>query len=464
MKLDSPILAADSRYKRPAASEPSSATQARLWLVRSRVSNFGRYPRLMGVDAARGFAVLGMLGAHVGLGVAGFDWATPQTWADIVNGRSSILFAVIAGVSLALMTRGLDRSDTAAVKTARLRMVGRGVAVFAIGIALEMLGTHIAVILSIYGVLFILAAPLLTWRTRSLAIGAAITAVLAPVVLAAVSLLPSSVSSGPGVTFAVTGIYPIPVWIAFLLCGLTVGRMRLDTMRIQFGLLALGSCLALAGYGGAALMGSLAEAEAPASASVHAISSEPEPQAVRPASDFDLDGLYCQSDSSYIVCENGNIDTSLNTGDPDLDSWAGFWSSATLDKIGAHWLDASSHSGGALEIIGSGGFAMAVLALMLLAAQRLRWVLIPISALGSMPLTAYAAHVLLFVGTWFVPEDPYLKWAIGSAVLLLSTTAWAFLFGRGPLERLTARVANIFAGQQQLRRNRSQSESFEPKT
>ncbi|MDD7963710.1 hypothetical protein PUW80_15315, partial [Microbacterium sp. NE1TT3] len=55
------------------------------------------------------------------------------------------------------------------------------------------------------------------------------------------------------------------------------------------------------------------------------------------------------------------------------------------------------HSGGTAEILGSGGFALAVVALCLLLSRPLRWALLPLAALGSMPLTAYTVHVVSIV-------------------------------------------------------------------
>ena len=64
---------------------------------------FGRPPRILGLDIARGLAILGMAGAHIGE-TEPFQWLDPATWTDLVHGRSSILFAVLAGISIALMT------------------------------------------------------------------------------------------------------------------------------------------------------------------------------------------------------------------------------------------------------------------------------------------------------------------------------------------------------------------------
>lgn len=76
----------------PARARPSFFT---------RWASFGRAPRLSGIDVARGLAVFGMIGVHVGVS-ATFDLADPLTWTTLVSGRSSILFAVVAGVSVGI--------------------------------------------------------------------------------------------------------------------------------------------------------------------------------------------------------------------------------------------------------------------------------------------------------------------------------------------------------------------------
>ncbi|MGY2062102.1 hypothetical protein ACW9HQ_45100, partial [Nocardia gipuzkoensis] len=63
----------------------------------------------------------------------------------------------------------------------------------------------------------------------------------------------------------------------------------------------------------------------------------------------------------------------------------------------SHWgalLSAEPHVGSTFEIVGSLGFAMTVLAALLLSAERIRPALSPIAAVGSIPLTVYAAHIV----------------------------------------------------------------------
>ena len=58
-------------------------------------------------------------------------------------------------------------------------------------------------------------------------------------------------------------------------------------------------------------------------------------------------------------------------------------------------VDASPHSGGSAEIVGSGGFAMAIVGGALLLSRPLRWVLLPVAALGSTTLDAETIEVTL---------------------------------------------------------------------
>ena len=60
--------------------------------------------RLAGIDAARGLALLGMMATHVLLTFERNAELTP-TWVGLVfSGRASALFAVLAGIGLALST------------------------------------------------------------------------------------------------------------------------------------------------------------------------------------------------------------------------------------------------------------------------------------------------------------------------------------------------------------------------
>jgi uncharacterized membrane protein YeiB len=112
---------------------------------------------------------------------------------------------------------------------------------------------------------------------------------------------------------------------------------------------------------------------------------------------------------------------------------------------------AEPHSSGLLEVIGSGGFALAVIGLCVLACRTiLTWVVLPLRAVGAMPLTAYTAQLVvwaiaatLLLGDpgdlqGFRDAEPFWPMTIG---LVVGCTAWALLIGRGPLEELVDRVS-----------------------
>ena len=333
--------------------------------------------RIVGIDVARGLAVLGMYGAHVGL-TEPFDWASPGTWLDVVNGRSSILFALLAGVSIAIISGRSRVASGTELRAARIRILVRAVLVFALGLFLVWLDTRIAIILPVYAVLFVAAIPVLRWRARSLFVAAAVLAVVGPV-LSVVAVI-SIAESNEIVDLVLTGHYPAVIWIVFVLVGLGVGRLDLERRGVQLRLLGTGLALAVAGYG----LGDVANRAVFAAV---------------PLPPLDIRLL------------------------------------ATTE----------AHSGSPFEVVGSTGFALAVLALCLLAAPHARRLLYPLAAVGSMALSAYTGHVVIvyFIGdpAFDQPDNGlYLAFIVGALVLC---SIWALTLGRGPLERVLTGVSRV---------------------
>lgn len=372
---------------------------------------FGRPPRILGLDVARGLAILGMAGAHIGE-TEPFEWLDPSTWTDLVHGRSSILFAVLAGVSIALMTGRSALPERERIPGIRLNLIGRGAVIFVIGLGLEMLNTPIAVILTLYGLLYVAVIPVLRWRPWQLLTGAAVLALVGPALLALLSAVALN-PYGSGIGFVLYGSYPLTVWMAFVLGGMALGRLRVDQVRTAVVALAAGVVLAVVGYG----LGGIGQAT----------------------------GVGGGSGSSSII--DGDIEGDLIPPS----GWEDYPQAlAAVDPLGAVLravFAVEPHSGGTAEILGSGGFALAVVALCLLLSRPLRWPLLPLGALGSMPLTAYSAHVLSVAlvggpGGFFSNNGFWVATAVG---LLIATTLWSMFFGRGPLERLVGRGAAAMA-------------------
>ncbi|TGN63418.1 DUF1624 domain-containing protein [Nocardioides eburneiflavus] len=203
--------------------------------------------RLVGLDVARCLALLGMVATHV------LDARTPDgelaTAQWLAGGRASALFAVLAGVSLALMTREPLRGRPLALRS--LGIAGRAVLIAALGLLLGGLDTGVAVILTYYGVLFVLGLPFTLLRVRTLVPLTVAWVVVAPVVSHLVRpYLPERGFESPSFAqladpgqlaseLLLTGYYPVVPWLAYLLAGIALGRLDLRDASL-LGALALG--------------------------------------------------------------------------------------------------------------------------------------------------------------------------------------------------------------------------------
>ena len=127
-----------------------------------------------------------------------------------------------------------------------------------------------------------------------------------------------------------------------------------------------------------------------------------------------------------------------------LDSLTGPETDAEPTNVWEAVWTAEAHSGGILEVVGSGGFALAVLGVCLLLCRTfVVWVVLPLRAVGSMPLSAYAGQILVWAGVAmavlgqtnrlfaFRELEPFPAFALGTIV---ACTLWALTLGRGPLE------------------------------
>lgn len=183
---------------------------ARAWLP-SRWARLNGAARVGGVDLARGLAVLGMLAAHLA-DIPDIVWSEPATWGGIVHGRSSILFATLAGVSIGLVTGGIRPLAAPALATARWRLVVRAVALWVIGMLLISTGVPVYVILPAYAVLFLVALPVVSLRAPALLVSAGLLAAVTPFVY--VTMAGARFWSAPGgvaLTAAIGWHYPFVV-------------------------------------------------------------------------------------------------------------------------------------------------------------------------------------------------------------------------------------------------------------
>nr|NLD41254.1 DUF1624 domain-containing protein [Actinomycetales bacterium] len=316
--------------------------------------------RLLGIDAARGLALIGMMVAHVGITTEDFSPAGGLAgWLGLAHGRSSILFALVAGFSLGILSgRTVPHSGQRLVHT-RLRILVRAAILLGAGALLELLGTPIYVILGYYATWFVLALLVLTWPVRRillLAVGvAAIGPVLhhlLPAVLVMAGFLAPLAETGNSVPidFLLTGAYPGVVWMAYILVGLALSRLEWDSPARIVRLLGTGVLASALGYGGSAALVSVAGPGA---------------------------GRFGPEGTPMI--------TALLLAEPHADSF--------------------------FEVLGSGGFAVAAVALFLLLERGAAPILAPLITLGSMSLTVYSLHVVAY---WVVGRREGFPWVEGN--------------------------------------------------
>lgn len=364
--------------------------------------------RIAGVDVARGIALLGMAAVHV---LPLEDADGDPTWVEhVAIGRSAALFAVLAGVGLALAygrRPSLPRAGAAVV--VRAALIG------AVGLLLGMLDSGLAVILAYYALFFVLVIPWLRAGLRTLVVSAATVAVAMPFVSLAVrDDLPDrdTASPDPGdliepgqlvSELLLTGYYPAAVWAAYLLAGLAVGRLALGSRRTARGLVVVGAALAVGSTATSALLlGPLGGLDR-----LRDVVPVPEGQT------------------------RGEVVQASRFGNVPTDS--------------AWWLATdAAHSSTPIDMLATTGSSLLVLGLTLLVSTRL---LAPLAAAGSMPLTLYTAHVLVVATT--DTDDPARYYLTQVVVALLAATLWRRYVGRGPLE------AAVAAAVRPLRRTRT---------
>ncbi len=372
--------------------------------------------RLVGVDVTRGIALLGMAATHM---LAVRDPATGHltTVGWLFAGRASATFAVVAGVSLALVS-GATKPRTGAARSRVSAMIAvRAILIGLIGLWLAGIGSPVAVILAYYALFFLLTIPFLGLRPKTLLVIAASWALVSPVLS---HLLRQHLPLGPNdqVSFTtvtadpvgalqelmVIGYYPVLTWMTYLLAGLAVGRLDLRARRTAVWLLGVGAGLAAFAWLTSVWMLSQGLAE-------------------------------------QLVSTGGSVGTnpwwdlvsSESYGTTPPESWA--------------WLAvAAPHTGTPFDLVGTTGSALAVLGLFLLVVRVdvLRWITHPIAAAGTMTLTLYTFHV-------FALSQPWGEWGSFGyylthvVVALVFSTVWLLYLRRGPMEWWVHRVASSIA-------------------
>lgn len=210
---------------------------------------------MRGVDAARGLAVVGMMAAHT--------WPrTPDPGELLVDGRPSVLFAVVAGIALGIVTGGPAPAATDLGRLRR-RLAVRGALLVEAGLLLWMLPSGIAIILDAYGLMFLALLPLVLAGRAVLATATGTLLVVVPLVRDRVVEVSGADPTGPvrapdaaalALDWLLTGFYPVLLWMPLLLVGLWCARAGLHRRRTRLLMLGIGTAVSAAGYGAAVVL------------------------------------------------------------------------------------------------------------------------------------------------------------------------------------------------------------------
>ncbi|NJC72529.1 DUF1624 domain-containing protein [Planosporangium thailandense] len=376
--------------------------------------------RLVGVDATRGVALLGMMAVH---SLYDSTASGKPSWSfAIFGGRAAATFAVLSGVGIAFMT-GRRRVPFRAAPATVATLVVRALAICAIGMALGHTDASIAaVILPYYAVMFLLMIPLVFLPTWLVATIGTLVAVGAPVLTHRVlPRLPVPNLDNPGFgslahplsllsELTITGEYPALPWMVYLCAGLVVGRLTLTRLRTAVALLGTGLVLAV----GTAVASSML---------LHRYGGLAHIWAAQPR-------------SVLTVPETTEMLTLGGDGTTPASTW---W-----------WLAVNApHTSTPFDLVGTTGAGLALLGFMLLAGRVaariprgvITVVLAPLAAAGSMTLSFYVAHIL-FINSEYDPYTPGTSYLLQVIVVLLAGLAWRATAGRGPLEGLVSALAN----------------------
>lgn len=371
--------------------------------------------RLIGIDAARGLAVLGMLLVHV-------NPTRGPTWlVELAQGRSAALFAVLAGVSVALLSGGAQ--PPAELAATRWQIVVRAVMLMVLGLALDLLQTSVMVILCYYAMYFLLCLPLLRLRAPALAVSALIAAIAGPIASFAIRSHMEINEFGGSPSFAsvgdlgetlkllfLTGAYPVLTWLPFVLAGFALGRLELHAIR-PMRIASAGAVLTVAGFGGSWFAQNALGGRDRLVAMLSPL--------------LDGSGL-----SAGAVLDAPSFGTTSTTS----------WWNLTL---------ANPHSGTPFEVIGSIGVALAAIGLLstVCRPKRGQRLFRPLIAIGTTALTAYCLHIVilaLFPPLRVEGEHVVTLWDMSAwtyYALLVSLIAcfamlWLAVYRRGPFESL----------------------------
>ncbi|WP_169251438.1 heparan-alpha-glucosaminide N-acetyltransferase domain-containing protein [Brevibacterium sp. 'Marine'] len=370
-----------------------------------------RRARSSGVDAARGFALIGMFAIHM-LPAAREDGTPTLVW-QLLAGNSAALFAVLAGVSLAFNS-GAERPFTGTkMNRSRANVAIRGLLLISLGVGLNQIGLAAFDILPYFGVMFLLAIPLLPLRARTLLITGAVMIVVLPLVRFLIHRQVDGFGWHPNPTLAtiisapvdvlssllITGAYPGLTWFALVCIGMGIGRLQLHFTTPRMLIIVAGGTAMLFAIAVTRLL------------------------------------VYLNRFGGYTI-----VRTSFPGKTTDaVDDFLVYGPTGPLPTASPGWLiSGGPHTNTPFAFLIGVGFAMAAIGTCILIARRSN-LLRPLVMIGRIPTSVYVSHLIFLT---MAPDDvgAFRLFIVQCLFAFLFTAVWLRFFKRGPVEAVITAV------------------------
>lgn len=191
--------------------------------------------RIIGLDVARAIAIIGMIMVNfkVVLGNGRPVWLAD--WTSIIDGKFSAIFVVLAGVGIALMSKGKQSQE--AQQAVRVRILKRAAFLFVFGLLFYLIWP--ADILHYYGIYMLITAAVLYASPRLLLLLSTVLVFGYMVMLSAFDYQQAWnfktfeyadfwTLNGFVRNLFFNGFHPVIPWVSFMLFGLWLGRQDLQ--------------------------------------------------------------------------------------------------------------------------------------------------------------------------------------------------------------------------------------------
>lgn len=194
--------------------------------------------RIIGIDVARAFAVMGMIIVNfkMVLGHQGQSWMKP--FSTIFDGKAAATFVVLAGVGIAFMTNSaIKNSDHIRLRKTQKDIFKRALFLFVIGLSYLFIWS--ADILHFYGVYMLVTLIFIKSSPRRILFSSLLLILIYPVLMflldyelgwdfVTYEYADFWTAKGFFRNLLYNGFHPVIPWSAFMLVGLWLGRQDLN--------------------------------------------------------------------------------------------------------------------------------------------------------------------------------------------------------------------------------------------